>query len=148
MERSTVFSEEWMAATTDGLPDLERETRRLTEHLGNLQTVNAGLGAAADRVESAGAALDAAHDTLRATESRIASLNDGMSTALAALNRLEPETLRANIESGFATARAALESLQQRLAVEFDEIADTIGEHGAADSERHQIVVKSVADAA
>lgn len=135
-------------ATTDELPDLESEARRLTEHLGRLKTVNAGLGAAAERVESAGAALDAAHDTLRATESRIASLNDGMSTALAALDRLEPDALRATIDSGFGSLGAAVELVRQELATESDRSQRLFAEHDVAQADRDQAMTEALADAA
>lgn len=137
-----------MAATTDQLPDLELEARRLTDHLGNLATLNQGLGAAATRVESAARVLDAAHDALRATERQVETLSAATSTALGAIDRLQPDQLRSAVESGFAHARADVEHLQQQIVVELEGMGRELGAQDAAESARHQIVVQSVADAA
>jgi chromosome segregation ATPase len=137
-----------MTLTTPDLPDLEQEARRLTDHLGNLATVNNGLGAAATRVENAVQALGSAHDALRATGQEVDALNDSASAALAAIDRLRPDQLRSTVESGFANVRSDAERLQQLIVAELDGIARELGEQGAAQSERDQVIVKSVADAA
>jgi predicted nucleic acid-binding Zn-ribbon protein len=137
-----------MSATTDDLPNLETEARRLTKNLQSLQTVNDGLGAAATRVEHAARSLDAAHDALRETSRRVESLNGSAAAALAAIDRLQPDQLRSTIEAGFADSRANLATLHQQLAADLDALARELGAHGAAQSEANQRLANSAADAA
>lgn len=120
------------------LPDYADEALQLMERLQGLAQITDGLGAASETLIIASNVLDE-------TNRQIGSLNASASTAVAAIDRLQPDQLREWIESGFTSLRMTVAASDDRGQADLrniDSAIQTIGRQTAADLESMEMEFK------